>query len=90
MKDCNQAAVTDVVSGPHRPSRTVSTCDVGGEPLPTSFGWWLVAATDRGWHADRGASCAEHAGQPPAPLPTAGRAPSGYAAAVELEQAGAV
>jgi hypothetical protein len=52
-----------VISGPHAPRGSVRVCDVGGEQLDGP--WYLISAgrTDD-QTADRGASCAEHCGQP--------------------------
>jgi hypothetical protein len=73
-----------VVSGPHRPTRTVNHCDVGGEALPDDMAWWLVQHPGRGWTANRGAACAEHAGQQPVHVPAADPAPrDGTARAME-------
>jgi hypothetical protein len=52
-----------VISGPYAPRGSVRVCDVGGEQLDGP--WYLISAGPAGDRtADRGASCAEHCGQP--------------------------
>jgi hypothetical protein len=54
-----------IVSGPHAATPTVRRCDVGGEQLDGP--WWMLRSVGRGWKADHGAACAQHAGQPTPP-----------------------
>lgn len=84
---CSGAEMTSgmtIVSGPNAPISTVRTCDVGGEPLPADFGWWLVSASGRSWTGGVGAACAVHCRQPEVPMPARAHRLSGYSAAIDL------
>lgn len=60
-----------LTTGPASAGWQGKTCEIGGEPIDETTGWWYVRAEGRGWKHNQAVVCAHHAMQMAWPAPDA-------------------